>query len=168
MFSGLHRNYLFISIIAFTVLMQWFLVEHGGEFTRTVPLTRLEWTKTILLGALSLPLGAFMRMLPVSENENDYAPMPALTQKRERPDLANSTLTQVSGSQGILTSTLEAVEEGLSFTMWAVLSVLIPVFVCILFRSTLEIYVPSVLGFIDMNAVVAHPLLALLGVELTN
>ena len=49
------------------------LVQFGGIFVKTVPLNYEQWVKCVLLGAMSLPLGGFMRLIPVSENMSDYA-----------------------------------------------------------------------------------------------
>jgi len=72
-FKGLFRNPLFLCIIAFTVLAQYGIVEYGGSFVKTVSLTTEQWVKCILLGSLSLPLGALMRFIPVSDSASDYA-----------------------------------------------------------------------------------------------
>ncbi|CAM9738067.1 unnamed protein product [Heterosigma akashiwo] len=54
-FRGLARNGMFAGVIFFTCLTQWALVQYGGEFTRTAPLTAMEWAETVLLGSLSVP-----------------------------------------------------------------------------------------------------------------
>ncbi|CAM9879956.1 unnamed protein product, partial [Phaeothamnion confervicola] len=61
---GLTSNPMFQAVIAFTVISQFFIIEYGGDFTRTDPLTVSEWISTVLMGAQALPLGVFMRMLP--------------------------------------------------------------------------------------------------------
>jgi ethanolamine transporter EutH len=40
-------------------------------YNQSVPLQ--QWIKCILLGALSLPLGCVMRLLPVTDAESDFA-----------------------------------------------------------------------------------------------
>ena len=49
-FDGLQKNLLFVAIIMFTVFAQFFIVELGGEFVRTVPLNSAQWYKCILIG----------------------------------------------------------------------------------------------------------------------
>jgi len=39
-------------------------VTFGGGFTRTCPLTAREWGRTAALGALALPAGLVMRVMP--------------------------------------------------------------------------------------------------------
>jgi Ca2+-transporting ATPase len=83
-FHGLHQNPLFIVIILFTVVAQFFIVEFGGEFVRTVPLEAFQWRKCIILGALSLPVGGLMRLFPVQNSQEDFAELsPVLKNARK-------------------------------------------------------------------------------------
>eukprot|EP00639_Heterosigma_akashiwo_P038124 CAMPEP_0194713082 /NCGR_PEP_ID=MMETSP0296-20130528/5031_1 /TAXON_ID=39354 /ORGANISM="Heterosigma akashiwo, Strain CCMP2393" /LENGTH=1047 /DNA_ID=CAMNT_0039611733 /DNA_START=74 /DNA_END=3217 /DNA_ORIENTATION=+ len=78
-FRGLARNGMFAGVIFFTCLTQWALVQYGGEFTRTAPLTAMEWAETVLLGSLSVPVGVLMRCLPpFEENPANFASTPLL------------------------------------------------------------------------------------------
>lgn len=84
-FDGLQKNLLFVAIIMFTVFAQFFIVELGGEFVRTVPLNSAQWYKCILIGALSLPVGAMMRLLPIENSEDDFAELsPVLENARNQ------------------------------------------------------------------------------------
>ena len=51
-------------VIIFTVITQFLLVTFGGSFTKTCPLSLGEWLITVGLGALSLPVGVLMRLMP--------------------------------------------------------------------------------------------------------
>ena len=62
-------------VIGFTVLAQWAIVEFGGDFTQTMPLTFAEWRSTVGLGAMSLPIGFIMRLIPVEEDPDSFAVM---------------------------------------------------------------------------------------------
>uniref|UniRef100_A0A7S2UYB5 Cation-transporting P-type ATPase C-terminal domain-containing protein n=1 Tax=Fibrocapsa japonica TaxID=94617 RepID=A0A7S2UYB5_9STRA len=66
-FKGLFSNIIFLGIIAFTVGAQYGIIQYGGDFTRTCPLTNMEWAETVLMGGLTLPLGVVMRILPPFE-----------------------------------------------------------------------------------------------------
>lgn len=79
-FKGLYKNPLFIMIIMFTVAAQYGIVEFGGDFVKTTPLSEDQWWKCILLAALTLPLGGIMRLFPVSDSARDFADVPALIQ----------------------------------------------------------------------------------------
>lgn len=68
MFSGAFTNSAFILVSIVTFGLQIFLVQFGGEFMRTSPLTINQWLVTIGLGALGLPVGVLMRFIPVNED----------------------------------------------------------------------------------------------------
>jgi len=72
-FKGLANNSMFQMVILFTVITQVGLVELGGDFLRTTPLTPTEWYQSVALGAVALPLGVLMRFIPVKEDPSDYA-----------------------------------------------------------------------------------------------
>jgi magnesium-transporting ATPase (P-type) len=71
--ATLNKSPMFLFVIGFTVLAQWFIVEFGGEFTQTSPLTFSEWRSTIGFGAMSIPMGYFMRLIPVTEDPQSFA-----------------------------------------------------------------------------------------------
>eukprot|EP01127_Copromyxa_protea_P020598 TRINITY_DN6911_c0_g1_i4.p1 TRINITY_DN6911_c0_g1~~TRINITY_DN6911_c0_g1_i4.p1 ORF type:complete len:1053 (-),score=180.11 TRINITY_DN6911_c0_g1_i4:446-3577(-) len=70
-FSGIFTNWIFVGVIAFTVAAQMIIVELGGVALSTVSLfTSTEWSPyfwlwSVLLGALSLPVGLLLRFIPV-------------------------------------------------------------------------------------------------------
>jgi Cation transporting ATPase, C-terminus len=68
MFSGAFTNSAFILVSIVTFGLQIFLVQLGGDFMRTSPLTINQWLVTIGLGALGLPVGVLMRFIPVIED----------------------------------------------------------------------------------------------------
>jgi len=68
-FSGLFNNSIFLSILAFTVLVQWIFVEFGGDFTSTRPLTPHDWLTCILLGAGGIPWGMVLSSIHLKEKE---------------------------------------------------------------------------------------------------
>lgn len=72
-FSGLHRNAVFVVIIAFTVAMQYVIVQYGGDFVKVTPLNNDQWFRCVLIASLTIPLGGLMRLTPVTESESDFA-----------------------------------------------------------------------------------------------
>lgn len=118
-FHNLHRNVLFISILLFTAIAQVFIVEYGGDFVRTAPLTADHWVKCISLGALSLPLGGLMRCIPVVDRESDYAALAPLMQANYESEKKKKRAQQdkAAGNQ------LE-----LSFLVWFAAVAFIPAF----------------------------------------
>ena len=121
-FKGLGKSPLFIGIIIFTVLAQYGIVEFGGDFVRTVNLTPDQWIKCILLGALSLPLGGVMRLIPVQDSASDFA---------ELSELISTNRNKLMGGEGGSTKRQKeasAVDNGfsLSFFVWFVVVTVIP------------------------------------------
>jgi magnesium-transporting ATPase (P-type) len=70
---SLSQSPMFLVVIAFTVIMQYSIVEYGGEFTQTYPLTWEEWRITVGFGAISIPVGYLMRLVPVQEDPETFA-----------------------------------------------------------------------------------------------
>jgi magnesium-transporting ATPase (P-type) len=70
---SLSQSPMFLTVIAFTVIAQWLIVEYGGDFTQTYPLNWEEWKVTVSLGAISIPVGFLMRLIPVSEDPETFA-----------------------------------------------------------------------------------------------
>lgn len=70
-FKGLGSNVMFMAIIVFTVVTQVFIVQFGGDFTRTVPLSAEEWKLSVAVGFLALPVGALVRLVPVANDVKD-------------------------------------------------------------------------------------------------
>jgi len=64
-FKGVFSNAIFIIIMIFTVAVQYLIVQYGGEFTDTAPLSPKQWLVCAAIGAFSLPWGAFLRLIPV-------------------------------------------------------------------------------------------------------
>lgn len=71
--SGVTTNPIFIGVIIFTALMQLFIVEVGGDFTKTAPLTLMEWLRTLGLALITIPVGVLMRFIPFAEDPAAFA-----------------------------------------------------------------------------------------------
>ena len=54
-------------VTVFTVGAQILLVEVGGVFIPTNPLTWSQWLITIALGVIGIPVGMAMRFIPAEE-----------------------------------------------------------------------------------------------------
>ncbi|XP_007014495.2 PREDICTED: calcium-transporting ATPase 10, plasma membrane-type [Theobroma cacao] len=66
-FKGLSRNYLFIGIVAITVVLQVVIVEFLGKFAKTVQLNWKLWLISIAIGIVSWPLALLGKLIPVPE-----------------------------------------------------------------------------------------------------
>jgi len=72
---SLSQSPMFLMVIFFTIAAQWCIVAYGGDFTQTYPLSWQEWRVTVGMGAFSLPVGFFMRLIPVQEDPASFAGM---------------------------------------------------------------------------------------------
>ena len=72
-FEGLHKNYLFLSVLLITIAVQYVIITFGGDFSNTSPLGLREWFVTVLLGSGSLIVGVLQRLLPVREGKSMFA-----------------------------------------------------------------------------------------------
>jgi len=81
-FRGILKNPIFLFVIVFTIITQYLLVEYGGDFVHTESLSKEQWVKSIVLGALSLPAGGFMRLIPLSESADNFITLPPILSKR--------------------------------------------------------------------------------------
>jgi len=64
-FDGILTNWVFLGVLAFTAVAQVLIVEFGGAATQTVPLSAGEWIYCVGIGFFSLPVGFFLRLIPV-------------------------------------------------------------------------------------------------------
>jgi Ca2+-transporting ATPase len=85
-FAGILDNYVFLLVFIVTVACQVMLIEVGGEFLKTSPLTLSQWLITIALGAIGLPIGMLMRWIPVKEDPKSFFDntIPLTEKERER------------------------------------------------------------------------------------
>ena len=72
MFRGLEKNSVFIGVSLVTIGAQIFLVEVAGIWLKTSGLSLNNWLITIALGAISLPVGILMRLIPVKEDPGSF------------------------------------------------------------------------------------------------
>lgn len=64
-FEGLHKNPMFIAIIIITILLQFLIVQALGLFFHTVPLSPDLWLLCIVIGAVGMVNGFFLRAVPL-------------------------------------------------------------------------------------------------------
>jgi len=69
---GIFSNLSFIYVSVFTIGAQIFLVELGGDFMKTTPISITLWFVSIVLGFGSMFIGALMRFIPVKEDPDAY------------------------------------------------------------------------------------------------
>mmetsp|Transcript_5216 Transcript_5216/g.8033 ORF Transcript_5216/g.8033 Transcript_5216/m.8033 type:complete len:1046 (-) Transcript_5216:76-3213(-) len=140
-FKGLFRNSMFIGIFLFTVVGQYLLVEYGGDFVKTTPLNEDQWVKSVLLGALSIPVGGLMRIIPVQENKSDFARMSTIMQQRIG-DLAKAGPRRSTHS-----NTDVHKSTGISYVFWLIVATAIPAAVCMKFDISSEVIVHALASY---------------------
>ncbi|KAH9605010.1 hypothetical protein KSS87_003339 [Heliosperma pusillum] len=64
-FDGVIKNYLFIGIVAITLVLQVIIIEFLGNFTSTVRLNWKFWLIGIVIGFIGWPLAALGKLIPV-------------------------------------------------------------------------------------------------------
>ena len=67
-FHGLFGNWIFLGIIAATVVFQVIIVEFLGAFASTVPLNWQLWLLSIALGSVGMPIAVVLKCIPVKNN----------------------------------------------------------------------------------------------------
>ena len=66
-FSGLFQSYIFIAVLVISAGLQAIIVEFGGAAFKVEPLSWDQWLFCIAIGSLELPIGVFLRTLPVPD-----------------------------------------------------------------------------------------------------
>jgi len=105
MFSKLGRAPIFMAVMGITVVVQFLMVQFGGEAAKTRPLDWDEWAFCVVIGSIALPLGFLSRFIPVPE---DKAGGPKEIREEERGLLAEddpSTYADVDRESMPTTST---------------------------------------------------------------
>ncbi|XP_061339002.1 calcium-transporting ATPase 4, plasma membrane-type-like isoform X6 [Gastrolobium bilobum] len=80
-FRGMFDSWIFLLIIFATVVFQVVIVEFLGAFASTVPLNWQMWLLSVLIGAVSMPIAAILKCIPVekdtSKHHDGYEPLPS-------------------------------------------------------------------------------------------
>ncbi|XP_074286529.1 putative calcium-transporting ATPase 11, plasma membrane-type [Silene latifolia] len=66
--KGILRNWVFLGIIACTVVFQVIIVQLLGTFADTVPLTREQWLLSTAIGAVSIVVAVILKSVPVQHS----------------------------------------------------------------------------------------------------
>lgn len=67
-FKDILENYVFMVVLACTVVFQIIIIEFLGTFANTTPLSMPMWFVSIFLGFLGMPIAAVLKMIPVGSN----------------------------------------------------------------------------------------------------
>ena len=66
------KNKMFLLVSIVSLGLQIFLIQVGGDFVKTSPLTLIQWLITIALGSISIPIGMLTRLIQVNEDPNSF------------------------------------------------------------------------------------------------
>lgn len=75
---NIHKSYIFIGVIIFTVVLQVVFVELGGSAVDTVSLFSygligvMYWVGCILMGAMTVPISLVLRLIPIPEGKSRH------------------------------------------------------------------------------------------------
>lgn len=72
-FEGVFRNYLFLTVSALMIALQILIMFVGGQAFSIVRLTGPQWAISLVLGLLTLAIGALTRCIPNSPLESMVA-----------------------------------------------------------------------------------------------
>jgi len=86
-FDRFFDNSYFLWIMGITSVVQVVIVEFGGLFMGTTPLTWQQWLYCIGVGALSLPINQVIRLIPVNLNDGVLRIDTDKEFKRDLPDI---------------------------------------------------------------------------------
>lgn len=67
-FRGMFDSGIFFTVIFSTVAFQAIIVEFLGTFANTVPLNWQLWLLSVLIGAVSMPISAILKCIPVERD----------------------------------------------------------------------------------------------------
>lgn len=70
--QGMEKNKMFIGIIIFSVIVQIIIVQFGGSFMKTTPLTVMQWIISVSLASGTLLVGVLMRYIPITEDPQSF------------------------------------------------------------------------------------------------
>ncbi|KAL5231453.1 hypothetical protein ABZP36_030229 [Zizania latifolia] len=73
-FRGIFKNWIFVGILASTVVFQVTIVEFLGTLANTVPLSWDLWLLSIILGSISMIISVILKCIPVEFKKTDIKP----------------------------------------------------------------------------------------------
>lgn len=78
-FANMFGSWIFLAIITATVVFQVIIVEFLGTFASTVPLSWQLWLLSVIIGAVTLPIGVILKFIPVEnaiKHHDGYEALP--------------------------------------------------------------------------------------------
>eukprot|EP01113_Clastostelium_recurvatum_P039556 TRINITY_DN604_c1_g1_i5.p1 TRINITY_DN604_c1_g1~~TRINITY_DN604_c1_g1_i5.p1 ORF type:complete len:1175 (-),score=467.74 TRINITY_DN604_c1_g1_i5:38-3562(-) len=87
-FKRFFSNYIFLGVMAITILGQAALVQFAGSFAETHPLNIQQWLLCLCLGAITLPWGLVLRLVVrIKDKEAEKAPVTAESMQKKAAEV---------------------------------------------------------------------------------
>jgi Ca2+-transporting ATPase len=112
-FEGLHRNHLFMLMMAIMVTGQVLIIFVGGAAFVVVRLNGVQWAISVVLGFMSIPVGILIRLVPDDWVRAIVRRLPGLPRWRRRKDAGDSIENAAVGRD--LGSAMFSVRDDLAF-----------------------------------------------------
>lgn len=90
--EGVQHNWLFLSISSLMIGLQVLIIFVGGPAFTATPLTGPQWAVSLVLGVLTLVVGALLRLIPTGRLESAAAAFYDLAIFRKRREARGSSL----------------------------------------------------------------------------
>ncbi|TQD75261.1 hypothetical protein C1H46_039203 [Malus baccata] len=87
-FRGITKNFLFMGIVAVTLVLQIIIVEFLGKFTKTKPLTWDLWLISSVIAFISWPLAVVGKLIPVPETPLHKYFTRMIPRRRNNPEVS--------------------------------------------------------------------------------
>jgi len=113
-FSGFFTNHICVGVLIFTLLVQYLIVEFGGEFASTTPLSSGQWIACILIGSLGLPMGVLIKLIPIPPTDSSTKIRDVIP---ESPSTRKSTTSESLRRIRIVADSISQLEKGIKDSM---------------------------------------------------
>jgi Ca2+-transporting ATPase len=88
-FENIFKNTAFVSVLLFTMVVQFLFVEFGGEFAGTVPLSLYWWLYSIGLGAIGIPINYLLKIKVTKKKVESKNRISRKNEKSQNEDQSN-------------------------------------------------------------------------------
>jgi len=70
--KGIVNNPVFLAISFVTIIMQVLIVQFGGKFVNTSPMSMDQWLASVIMAFNGIPVGILMRFIPIKDDPLNY------------------------------------------------------------------------------------------------
>lgn len=69
---GIFNDWIFVVVVASTLVFQVIIVQFLGTFASTVPLSWQLWLRSVLIGLISMIIAIFLKCIPIESNKHNH------------------------------------------------------------------------------------------------